>query len=74
MADMPLLTSLLDTYADTNTIPINWRDNQAELQKTPEYRKILEEFEPVISRLESSPDDDELISLCEQMSRGKRPN
>ncbi|MFZ1011610.1 MAG: hypothetical protein WAN65_32540 [Candidatus Sulfotelmatobacter sp.] len=75
LADMPALESLLDTYAKTKAPPRNWRERHlAEIQKTDDYREILEEFAPVISSLESSADDDELIGLCERMSRGKLPN
>ena len=75
LADVPALTSLLDIYADEKKrVPKNWRKHLAAIQASTDYRKILEEFEPTISQLETSPVDDELIELCEEISRGKLPN
>jgi hypothetical protein len=74
-ADVPALTSLLDTYAgERKRVPKNWRKHLVAIQASADYRKILEEFEPTISRLETSPVDDELIELFEKISRGKLPN
>ena len=75
-ADMPAITSLIDTYADMKTVPPkDWRKRHlAELQNSDRYRAILAEFEPAIAKLESSLDDDALIALCEKMSRNKLPN
>lgn len=74
-ADVPALTSLLDTYAETKeSVPRNWRKHLTVLQQSTVYQAILAEFEPTISQLEASADDDALIELCAKMSRGKLPN
>lgn len=74
-ADVPALTSLLDTFAiEKKNVPKNWRKLWSAIQKSDDYRAILQEFEPLISGLEASAADDELFELFAKMSRGKLPN
>jgi hypothetical protein len=74
-AELPALTSLLDTYAAQKMqVPKDWRNDLGHLQKSAVYQQVLQEFEPTISRLESSADDTDLIELFEKMSHGKLPN
>jgi len=45
-----------------------------EIRNSDTYRAILEEFEPLITSLESSSDDAGLIKLLQEISEGKLPN
>lgn len=73
-AELPALESLLDTYAETNEVPKNWRDALAELRKSETYADILREIEPTVADLRLSSVDEELIALLLKMSGGKPPN
>ncbi len=74
MADMPALISLLDAYEKSEVVPENWRDEWRKLRESSEYKSAIQEFEPLISTLESSSDETELIGLLQKISGGKLPN
>lgn len=67
-ADMPLLTSLLDTYAAENKVPTDWREVWHQLQQGDTYKAILAEFQPLIESLESEDDETEAIQLLQRIS------
>jgi hypothetical protein len=73
-AELPLLESMLDTYQSTKTAPTNWKQARKDLRDSETYQKILQEFEPMISALESASDDDDLIPLLQKIADGKLPN
>ena len=73
-AEMPILEALLDTYARTNTVPKDWKAMREKMRKDEQYTKILAEFEPTISALETSADDEDLIPLLLKMSKGSPVN
>ena len=73
-AEVPALKSLLEAYADSNKVPDDWRERLDELRISKSYARILQEFEPVISVIQSSSVDEELIALLSKMSEGKPPN
>lgn len=75
-ADRPAFIALLDSYAEQQVlVPKDWQQRHlAPIQQSEDYRKVLAEFEPMISELESGIGDEELIALFEKISRGKLPN
>jgi hypothetical protein len=73
-AELPALTSLLETYAKRNEAPHNWREMLEEIRKSDDYKAIVEEFEPIALRLENEVADDDLIEILLKMSEGKLPN
>jgi hypothetical protein len=74
MADRRALISILDTAVEMHSIPNGWKDDLERLRQTPEYRKILAEYEPTILQLEQAPEFDDLIPILEKMNKGKLPN
>ncbi len=74
MADIPALMTLLDAYEKSEMAPENWREQWQRLRETAEYKSAIQQFDPVISRLESSPDESELIRLLQKISDAKLPN
>ena len=74
MADIPALISLLDTYESRQETPGNWKEMWNELRKSEKYQEIIQKFEPIISWLETSSDERELIRLLQKISEEKPPN
>jgi hypothetical protein len=74
IADHTALTSLLDSYEEEGRPPEQWKKMLAEIRNSDTYRAILEEFEPLITSLESSSDDAGLIELLPEISEGKLPS
>src|SRR5215471_8317550 len=74
IADLSLLYSILDSFANLGQPPIRWKQMMGEMQKSEQYRKMVQEFEPLISKLERPESERDLIELLRKISGGKLPN
>jgi hypothetical protein len=74
MAERRALITILSDAAQTHRCPEDWESDLARLRETPAYRAILEDFEPMISRLEQDADLSEVLPLIEKVMKGKLPN
>jgi len=74
IADHTALTSLLDSYEEEGRPPEQWKQMLAEIRNSDIYLAILEEFEPLITSLESSSEDAGLIELLQEISERKFPS
>lgn len=74
MAERRCLITILDEAVEGQRSPTRWRDDFENLRQSPHFRAFLEEFEPMIVRLEQGADIDELIPLLQKITEGKLPN
>jgi len=62
IAENLALRAILDSSAAHEQAPVNWQDNLEELRRTPEYRAIVEEFEPQIAQIERGYAESDLFT------------
>ncbi len=73
-AENRALMAILATAAQDGNPPIDWPENLETLRHMPEYRAVLEEFEPLIVQLEQGAAETDLIELLQKTLGGRPPN
>ena len=68
------LRAILDSSAAHEQAPVDWQDNLEELRRTPEYRAIVEEFEPQIAQIERGDAESDLIESLQKLLGGRAVN
>ena len=74
IAENLALRAILDSSAAHEQAPVDWQDNLEELRRTPEYRAIVEEFEPQIAQIERGDAESDLIESLQRVLGGRPVN
>ena len=74
IAENLALRAILDSSAAHEQPAVDWQENLEELRRTPEYRAIVEEFEPQIAQIERGDAESDLIESLQRLLGGRAVN
>jgi lipopolysaccharide biosynthesis regulator YciM len=74
IAENLALRAILDSNAAHEQAPVDWQDNLEQLRQTPEYRAIVEDFEPQIAQIERGDAESDLIESLQRLLGGRAVN
>jgi hypothetical protein len=72
MAERRSLITILKEAARDARVPQQWEQELKHLQAAPEYRAILDEYEPTIRKLEEDADFEALLPLIRKATEASR--
>jgi hypothetical protein len=72
LADMQILRATLELSRQRGFVPLDWEQKLEAFGQTPQYRAMLEEFEPLIVQFEQNTSETALMELLQKMLKGKQ--
>ena len=66
LADLQILRATLELSSQRGFVPVDWQQKLEAFGQTPQYRAILEEFEPLIVQFEQGGSETTLIELLQK--------
>lgn len=72
LADIQILKATLELSCHRGFVPLDWEQKLEAFGQTPQYRAMLEEFEPLIVQFEQNTSETALIELLQKMLRGRQ--
>jgi hypothetical protein len=71
LADIQTLRATLELSSRRGFVPLDWEQKLEAFSQTPEYRALLEEFDPLIVQFEQGASETALIELLEKTVKGR---
>lgn len=72
LADVQTLRATLELSSRRGFVPLDWEQKLEAFSQTPQYRAMLEEFEPLIVQFEQGASETVLIDSLQKMLK-RRP-
>jgi len=72
LADMQILRATLELSRQRGFVPLDWEQKLEAFGQTPQYRAMLEEFEPLIVQFEQNTSETALMELLQKMLKGRQ--
>ena len=72
LADIQILRATLELSRQRGFVPLDWEQKLEAFGQTPQYRAMLEEFEPLIVQFEQNTSETALIELLQKMLKGRQ--
>ncbi|MGB2592890.1 MAG: hypothetical protein WBG02_13565 [Candidatus Acidiferrum sp.] len=73
LADIQILRATLELSRQRGFVPLDWEQKLEAFGQTPQYRAMLEEFEPLIVQVEQGTSETALMELLQKMQKGRQP-
>lgn len=73
LADIQILRATLELSRLRGFVPLDWEQKLEAFGQTPQYRAMLEEFEPLIVQIEQGASETALMELLQKMQKGRQP-
>ena len=71
-ADIQILRATLELSRQRGFVPLDWEQKLEAFGQTPQYRAMLEEFEPLIVQFEQGTSETALMELLQKMLKGRQ--
>lgn len=71
LADIQTSRATLELSSRRGVVPIDWKQKLEAFSQTPQYRAMLEEFEPLIVQFEQGASETDLIELLQKTMKGR---
>ena len=71
LADIQILRATLELSRQRGFVPLDWEQKLEAFGQTPQYRAMLEEFEPLIVQFEQGASETALMELLQKMLKGR---
>jgi hypothetical protein len=71
LADIQTLRATLELSSQRGFVPLDWEQKLEAFGQTPQYRAMLEDFEPLIVQFEQSASETALIELLQKTLKGR---
>ncbi|MGC1416298.1 MAG: hypothetical protein WA817_13495 [Candidatus Acidiferrum sp.] len=71
LADIQILRATLELSSQRGFVPLDWEQKLEAFRQTPQYRAMLEEFEPMIVQFEQGASETALIELLQKTLKGR---
>lgn len=71
LADIQTLRATLELSSQRGFVPLDWEQKLEVFGQTPQYRAMIEEFEPLIVQFEQGGSETALIELLEKTLKGR---
>lgn len=71
LADIQILRTTLELSSQRGFVPPDWEQKLEAFRQTPQYRAMLEEFEPLIVQFEHGASETDLIDLLQRTLKGR---
>jgi hypothetical protein len=72
LADIQILKATLELSRQRGFVPLDWEQKLEAFGQTPQYRAMLEEFEPLIVQFEQNTSETALMELLQKMLKGRQ--
>jgi hypothetical protein len=72
LADIQILRATLELSRQRGFVPLDWEQKLEAFGQTPQYRAMLEEFEPLIVQFEQNTSETALMELLQKMPKGRQ--
>jgi hypothetical protein len=72
LADIQILRATLELSRERGFVPLDWEQKLEAFGQTPQYRAMLEEFEPLIVQFEQGASETALMELLQKMLKGRQ--
>jgi hypothetical protein len=72
LADIQILRATLELSRQRGFVPLDWEQKLEAFGQTPQYRAMLEEFEPLIVQFEQNTSETALMELLQKMLKGRQ--
>ncbi len=72
LADIQILRATLELSRQRGFVPLDWEQKLEAFGQTPQFRAMLEEFEPLIVQFEQNTSETALIELLQKMLKGRQ--
>jgi hypothetical protein len=72
LADVQILRATLELSRERGFVPLDWEQKLDAFGQTPQYRAMLEEFEPLIVQFEQNTSETALTELLQKMLEGRQ--
>ena len=72
LADIQILRATLELSRERGFVPLDWEQKLEAFGQTPQYRAMLEEFEPLIVQFEQGASETVLMELLQKMLKGRQ--
>jgi hypothetical protein len=72
LADIQVLRATLELSRERGFVPLDWEQKLEAFGQTPQYRAMLEEFEPLIVQFEQGASETVLMELLQKMLKGRQ--
>ena len=72
LADIQILRATLELSRQRGFVPLDWEQKLEAFGQTPQYRAMLEEFEPLIVLFEQNTSETALMELLQKMPKGRQ--
>jgi hypothetical protein len=72
LADIQILRATLELSRQRGFVPLDWEQKLEAFGQTPQYRAMLEEFEPLIVQFEQNTSETALTELLQKMLEGRQ--
>jgi hypothetical protein len=72
LADVQILRATLELSRQRGFVPLDWEQKLDAFGQTPQYRAMLEEFEPLIVQFEQNTSETALTELLQKMLEGRQ--
>ncbi len=71
LADIQTLRATLELSSQRGFVPLDWEQKLEAFGQTPQYRAMLDEFEPLIVQFEQGTSETALIELLQKTLKGR---